>query len=149
MHTDYPHRFDSQTEVYIGRDGTEPRQMSFTLVSRQKEQIICRLGGIESREEAEKLRKMLLMIPREEAVQLPPGHYYVFDLVGLAVYTEDGEYLGRVKEVLQPGANDVYVVEAVASDGDILLPAIRDVILDVDLSRGQMSVRLLPGLLDL
>lgn len=149
MHTDYPHRFDSLAEVWVGRDDAEPRRMDFTLAGRQKKQIICSLGGIESREAAEKLRGMLLMIPREEAAQLPPGHYYIFDLVGLAVYTVNGEYLGRLKEVLQPGANDVYVVEAAASGKDILLPAIQDVILDVDLSRGRMSVRLLPGLLDL
>ena len=149
MHTDYPQRFDSLAKVYVGQEGAEPKQMSFTLVGRHKGQIICRLGGIGSREAAEELRGMLLLVPREEAVQLPTEHYYIFDLVGLAVYSEDGEYLGRLKEVLQPGANDVYVVEPRGSDRDILLPAIGDVILDVDVNKGRMSVRLLPGLLDL
>ena len=87
-------------------------------------------------------------VTREEAVQLPPGHFYIFDLVGLAVYTEDGQHLGRLKEVLQPGANDVYIVEPADGEGEILLPAIKDVVLDVDLLGGRMLVRLLPGMLE-
>lgn len=150
VHTDYPERFDSLSLVYImPADGGSPRQVSFALAGRQKEQLICHLGGISSREAAEELRGMLLVIPRDEAMELPPDHYYIFELVGLRVYTEDGKYLGRLKEVLQPGANDVYIVEAEALDGEILLPAIKDVIISVDLAKGQMLVRLLPGLLDL
>ncbi|NLA57288.1 MAG: 16S rRNA processing protein RimM [Firmicutes bacterium] len=147
-HTDYPERFDSLTEVYIGTDDAEPELMSFSLLGWQKGQLICRVGEIDSRDAAEKLRGKLLLVPREDAVQLPEGYYYVFDLVGLAVHTEDGQYLGRLKEVLQPGANDVYVVEPADGKGEILLPAIEDVVLDVDLREGRMLVRLLPGLLE-
>ncbi|HHV93160.1 MAG TPA: 16S rRNA processing protein RimM [Firmicutes bacterium] len=148
-HTDYPQRFDSLSEVYLGTDDDpEPKQMSFSLLGWQKDQLICRLGGVDSRDAAEKLRGKLLMVPREEAVPLPEGYYYIFDLVGLAVHTEDGEYLGRLKEVLQPGANDVYIVEAADGSGEILLPAIKEVILDVNLREGRMLVRLLPGLLE-
>ena len=64
------------------------------------------------------------------------------------MHTEDGKCLGRLKEVLQPGANDVYVVEPTDGEGEILLPAIKDVVLDVDLREGRMLVRLLPGLLE-
>ncbi|NMB44888.1 MAG: 16S rRNA processing protein RimM [Firmicutes bacterium] len=149
MHTDYPHRFDSLAEVYVGRDDAEPQLVSFALAGRQEGQVICHLGGVESREAAEQLRGLLLMIPRDQVVDLPPGHYYIFDLVGLSVYTEAGEYLGRLKEVLQLGANDVYVVEAATREQDILLPAIEEVIVSVDLDRGRMLVSLLPGLLDL
>lgn len=149
MHTDYPHRFESLSEIYVGRDDTKPQPMAFSFVGRQKDHIICHLGGVESREAAEELRESLLMVPRDEAVELPPGHYYVFDLVGLNVYTETGEHLGRLSEVLQPGANDVYVVAGESPGGDIMLPAIEDVILDVDIKKGRILVRLLPGLLEL
>jgi len=147
-HTDYPQRFDSLAEVYVVADDSEPELMSFSLVSKQTDQLICRIGGASSRDAAEKLRGKLLLVPREEAVQLPPGHFYIFDLVGLAVYTEDGQHLGRLKEVLQPGANDVYIVEPADGEGEILLPAIKDVVLDVDLLGGRMLVRLLPGMLE-
>ena len=147
-HTDYPQRFDSLAEVYVGTGDTEPELMGFSLLSRQKDQLICRIGGAESRDAAEKRRGKLLLVPREEAVELPPGYYYIFDLVGLAVHTEDGKCLGRLKEVLQPGANDVYVVEPTDGESEILLPAIKDVVLDVDLREGRMLVRLLPGLLE-
>ena len=150
VHTDYPERFDSLSQVYImPAGGGLPREVSFALVGRHKQQLICCLEDVSSREAAEKLRGMLLVIPRDEAIKLPPDHYYIFELVGLAVYTEDGKHLGRLKDVLQPGANDVYIVEAEALDHEILLPAIKDVIISVDLAKGQMLVRLLPGLLDL
>lgn len=148
MHTDYPERFDSLSWVYIVREGGSPREVSFALAGRYKEQLICHLGDVASRDAAEELRGMLLVVPRDEAVKLPPDHYYIFELVGLHVYTEDGKYLGRLKEVLRPGANDVYVVEAEDLDREILLPAIKDVVISVDLAKGQMLVRLLPGLLD-
>ena len=148
MHTDYPDRFDPLTEVYLQRGGMEPELSGFTVVGRQQDQLVCHIAGIESRDEAADLRGTLIVVPKEEAVELPPGHYYIFELVGLLVYTEDGEYLGKLKEVLQPGANDVYVVEPAGLGEEILLPAIADVILDIDMEKGRMLVRLLPGMLD-
>ncbi len=148
MHTDYPQRFQDLTTVYLWRDGQEPRLSGFKLVTEQQEQLICQIPGIETRNEAASLRGTLLVVPRDQAIEPPPGEYYIFDLVGLAVYTEDGEHLGRLTEVLQPGANDVYIVEPAGFGEEILLTAIADVILDIDLEAGRMLVRLLPGMLD-
>lgn len=148
-HTDFPERFKSLTRVYLQKPGEEPQPHVVTSVRVRSDAAICHLQGIDSRQAAEALRGMLLVVPREEAIKLPEGQYYLFELVGLSVYTEEGEYLGRIREVLQPGANDVYVVESGTGGKDILLPAIRDVVQDVDIDRGQMTVRILPGLLEL
>ena len=78
-------------------------------------------------------------MPREELMPLPEGRYYIFEIEGLRVEDTDGNYLGEVKEVLQPGANDVYVV---AKEGvpDVLLPALKDVVLSIDLEKQLMIV---------
>ncbi|NMB24690.1 MAG: 16S rRNA processing protein RimM [Firmicutes bacterium] len=148
MHTDYPHRFQDLTTVYLWRDGQEPRLSGFKLIMEQQDHLICQIPGVETRSDAAALRGTLIVVPRAQAVEPPPGEYYIFDLVGLSVYSEDGEHLGELKEVLQPGANDVYVVEPADAGEEILLPAIADVILDIDLETGRMLVRLLPGMLE-
>ena len=84
------------------------------------------------------------MISREDAIPLEEGEYYIADLIGLSVETEDGEHLGELTDVIETGANDVYVVDK--ADGQILIPAIKDCILDVDIVGGSMKVHLLPGL---
>jgi 16S rRNA processing protein RimM len=88
---------------------------------------------------------MLVQIPVEEAVPLEKGEYYFFQLVGVRVETEGGEWLGQIVDVIETGANDVYVVHG--PRGEVLLPAIDDVILDLDLESKQMVVHLIPGLL--
>ena len=86
--------------------------------------------------------------PRDQAVKLEPDEYFITDLIGLTVRSDDGETLGTMKDVLETGANDVYVVQM--KDGkEILLPAIGDCILDVDREQGIMTVHILDGLMDL
>lgn len=113
---------------------------------RRSNQVVVRLSGIESVEQAEALRNALLEVPISEVSALPEGEFYFFQIIGLAVYTRDGELLGKVTEILRTGSNDVYVV------GDrprpVLIPAIEDVVKEVDLERGRMVIEPLPGLLD-
>ena len=87
----------------------------------------------------------MLQVPETEAVPLEEGEYFLFQLVGLAVFSDEGQELGRLTQVLETGANNVFVVAGV--DGEILLPDIDDVILDIDFANGRMTVHLLPGLL--
>lgn len=103
--------------------------------------------GFEDRPSAEALNGALIEIPESELPALPDGEYYVYDLVGLEVQTREGEPLGRLVEVLRTGANDVYVVHAEGAR-DVLLPAIPDVVVAVDLEAGRMLVEPLPGLLE-
>jgi 16S rRNA processing protein RimM len=103
------------------------------------------LQGVEDREAAERHRGAELRLSEAEMPDLPPGTYYHWEIIGLDVVSEEGESLGRVQEILQTGANDVYVVRGPAGE-EILLPAIEPVVLEVDLIAQRMRVHLLPGL---
>lgn len=101
--------------------------------------------GVETREEAETLRGELIELPDDQIERDAPDSYFLYELIGLRVETEDGTNLGTLTEVLQPGANDVYAVRGPL--GEILIPAIGEVILSIDLASGLIRVRPLPGLL--
>ena len=106
---------------------------------------LLRLEGLESADAVRSLAGQWLVAPDEPAPDLPPGEYYHYQLVGLTVVTDQGEELGTLQEVLVTGSNDVYVVKS-ASAEEILLPAVSQVIKEVDLSAGRMLVHLIDGL---
>jgi 16S rRNA processing protein RimM len=141
--TDFPERFDSIEVVYVG-DALEATAWQVRATRWNKNRILLKLQGCEDRTAAERLHGLLVQIPIEEAMPLPEDEYYAYELIGLDVMTVEGENLGRVSDVLFTTANDIYVV--VGPRGQILLPAIADVIERVDLDAGQMVVRLLEGL---
>ncbi|MGH2367127.1 MAG: ribosome maturation factor RimM [Chloroflexota bacterium] len=139
----FPQRFRELRRVYVGED-FQP-----AAVTHRREYgrgLILRLDTVKSRDAARDLYGQYLYLPEAEAVPLPDGEYFVHQIVGLAVRTTDGEELGTVREVLQTGSNDVYVVRG--PRGEVLLPATKEVIKDVDLAGGTMLVELLPGLVD-
>ena len=105
-------------------------------------------SGIDSPEEARLYRNLPLMIDRADAMPLPEGRWYIPDLIGMKVLEEDGSVLGTLTDVLQTGANDVYEVRT-EDEESILIPAIRDCILEVSVEEQVMTVHLLPGLRDL
>ena len=94
----------------------------------------------------EKYRKMPLLVSRENAVELEEDEYYMADIIGMDVYTEDGEKFGVLADIMETGANDVYVVSTEAHT-EVLLPAIHDCILDVDTENRKMTVHLMDGLI--
>lgn len=141
--TDYPERFDTIEVIYLG-DSQQADVWQVTATRWHKDRILLTLQGCEDRTTAEGLRSLLVQIPIEEAMSLPKDEYYPHELVGLDVVTVEGEELGRVSEVIFTNANEVYVV--VGPRGQILLPAIADVIDHIDLDTGQMIVRLMEGL---
>jgi 16S rRNA processing protein RimM len=106
-----------------------------------------RFEGYTDRTAAEALRGALIEIDEDDIAPLPEGEYYVHDLEGLEVVTAEGEHIGRLKEVLTTGANDVYVI-ARDTKPDALIPAIADVVLAVDLEARRMTIEPMPGLLD-
>jgi 16S rRNA processing protein RimM len=146
--TDHPERLVQHAHFYLAHPDSpeEAQRYSVEEIRQHKEIALLKLEGCDDRNEAEALRDLLVQIPLEEAVPLEEGEYYHFQLVGVRVETEDGEWLGQVAEVLETGANDVYLVRG--PRGEILLPAIADVVLELDLEAGQMVVRLLPGILE-
>lgn len=140
--TDFPHRFALLKRVYLGREATPFALKGFKL---HKGWAILKLAGCDDRTAAEKLRGKLVQIPMEEAMPLGEDEYYVYQIVGLTVWTTKGERLGRVTEVLSTGSNDVYVVRD--GEREILIPAIEDVVKEIDLAGGRMVVELMEGLI--
>lgn len=111
-----------------------------------KQFAILKFKGIDCMEEAEKYRKIPLMVPRSKAVPLGKDEYYTADLMGLIVKDEDGTDIGVLREVLETGANDVYIIDL--NDGrELLLPAIRQCVLEVDVEAGFIRIHILEGLL--
>jgi 16S rRNA processing protein RimM len=106
--------------------------------------LLLELAGIDSREAAEVLRNQLLEIPEESLTHLPEGQYYRFQIVGLAVFDRAGHPLGHVEQIIETGANDVYIVRD--QTGELLLPAIDAVVLKIDLEARRMTVNLIEGL---
>lgn len=143
IETDFPERFALLTRVYLG---PEHRPFDFEGFRQYKGHGLLKLKGCDDRTAAEGLRGMEVQIPLQEAMPLGPGEYYEYQIEGLAVWTEDGEHLGVVEEVLFTGSNAVYVTHG--PRGEVLIPALKDVVLEVDLEAGRMVVRLPPGLLD-
>jgi 16S rRNA processing protein RimM len=106
--------------------------------------VVLSLEGVEDRDAADALRGWLVQVPEQEAWKLPKGQYYWHQIVGLDVVTTDGRKLGTVAEILETGANDVYIIKR--EDGELLLPAIKDVVKKISPERGEMVVELLPGM---
>lgn len=126
--------------------GNELLEYDIEEVRFHKNQAIIKFKGIDDIETAEKFRNCFLKIHRSEEDELPEDTYYIVDLIGLDVFLDTGEKLGKLKEVfpVQSGNHDIYVVETV--DKDILLPAIGDVIKDINIHEGKMVVHLIDGL---
>ena len=108
--------------------------------------MILKFKGIDNINDIEKYRKMPLFVSRENAVELEEDEYYMADIIGMDVYTEDGEKFGVLEDIMETGANDVYVVSTEAHT-EVLLPAIHDCILDVDTENRKMTVHLMDGLI--
>lgn len=145
LHTDFPERFAPEVTLYVGEALVETTIM---YARPHKQQLLVKLVDVDSRDDAEALRGQWLFIPEDEAVELEPDTYWVHDIIGLYVYTEAGQPLGVISEVLFTGANEVYVIQRADTGAELLLPAIADVVQNVELDHKRMTVRLLPGMLD-
>ncbi len=145
--TDDPARFKELEEVTLDT-GKGVITLKIQGVKFFKQMVILKFEGYDHIEDIEKYKGKDLWIRREQAVKLEEGEYFIADLIGLAVKAEDGQSLGRLKDVLKTGANDVYVVE-MDSGKELLIPVIPDCIIKVDLDSGEVIVHLLDGLLDL
>ncbi len=137
--TDFPDRFFSMDSITLERGG-EQRAYSVGEVKRHRKHILISLREVADMSAAEGLKGALIKIGRQELTPLPAGSYYIFDIVGLKVFTTGGELLGVVEDVIKTGANDVYVVDS-GKKAPVLVPALRDVIMEVDVEGGRMVVR--------
>ena len=145
--TDDPRRFRRLKEVVLVT-GREKLNLEIEGVKFFKQFVILKFKGLDNINDIEKYRQKSLYVTRKNAVRLQRDEYFIADLIGLKVQDEDGTELGTVKDVIETGANDVYEVE-MADGRSLLLPAIKQCILNVDVENGMMQVHVLEGLLDL
>jgi len=135
----HPEHLASLRAVYLG-DDPEPRRLrSAQLRGQDVKEAILRVDGLQTAEEAAAHRGQLVRIDRAAALPLPEGEYYHYQLLGLDVVDLDGNHLGRLAQIIETGANDVYVVRG--PGGELLLPAIGEVIREVDVAGGRMVVK--------
>ncbi len=142
--TDDAGRFKKLKQVILDT-GKEKMDLEIAGVKFFKNMVILKFQGIDDINEVQKYCKMGLFVTRENAVKLKKDEYFIADLIGLSVISDEEEDLGTIKDVLQTGANDVYVV-TMPDGGELLIPAIRQCIKEVDIAGGRVVVHLLEGL---
>ena len=135
-----------ELEYVLLETGRELRRLDIKNVRFFKNLVILKFDGIDNINDIEKYKGKDLWIPREEAQELGEDEYYIADLQGLNVVLEDGTEFGTLRDVMETGANDVYIIDS-NEHGEVLLPAIKECILDVDLEKNTMTVHLMKGLL--
>lgn len=146
--TDDPHRFGLLERVFLGKKDQEPVPHHLESYRLHKGRALLKLAGCDERDAAQALRGNLIQVLLEEAIPLEEGEYFEHQIVGLDVWTAAGEHLGQVIEIIFTGANEVYVVHSAdATRREILIPAIEDVILEVNLEAARLTVELPNGLL--
>ncbi|MCI5648917.1 MAG: ribosome maturation factor RimM [Fusicatenibacter sp.] len=144
--TTEPERFLDLDRVFLDT-GKEKKEYHVAGVRFFKQFAIVKFQGIDNINDIEKYKGCSLYVDREDAIELEEDEYYIADLQGLDIYTENGELFGVLRDVMETGANDVYIVDS-REHGEVLIPAIHDCILDVDLEKNRMTVHLLPGLVE-
>ena len=150
--SDDTRRFERVEKLYAafgdsGDDRADKRRaLAITGLRYHKDGVLLKFEGIDDMTGALSLKEAFLQVPESELAPLPPGRYYIYQLIGLSVWEKDICY-GKIADVMQPGSNDVYVVR----DGkrEILIPVLKSVVKNVDIEAGRVEVELPPGLLEL
>ena len=143
--TDDISKFEELKYIYIQLK-SELKIVKIEQVRYNKNQVLLKLEGIDSIEEAEKYRNFYLKIEKKSQEELGEDTYYIVDLIGINVYSENDEYLGTIEDVFPTGSNDVYVVKDNLGK-QILVPAIAEVVKEVELKNKKMVIKIIPGLI--
>ena len=138
--TDFPERFDNLPNVTVGDELLTVKSLKWHGTI-----LLMRFGDYDTRETAAQLTGKLLSVPSDDRMPLAEGEYYTADIIGMQVFDEADSLLGEIVEILTTGANDVYVVRRVGTN-DLLLPALKKVVLNIDIVNKKMLVRLQPEL---
>lgn len=133
--TDFPDRFKGLTSIHVGSERTV-----YEIERSRKHQarVLLKLAGVDTPEAVNQLRGQELAVPRDQAMRLPPDHYYLDDLNGMEVVTTDGAPVGTIREVLQTGSNDVFVIGQ--GRDEILVPAIQDAVKEIDMDSRRVVI---------
>jgi 16S rRNA processing protein RimM len=141
--TDHPERFEWLDAIYVGEKN--PRRVPIVSVRYHQDVVLLKLEGYPTRTEAELLRGELLQVPESEAVPLEDDEYFLYQLIGIEVFTEQGRHLGQLTEILETGANNVFVID---NEGrQYLIPDIPDVIREIDIENRRLVIHPMPGLI--
>ncbi len=135
--TDFPERF-KQLKIALLDDGTS---LPVESVRYHQQVVLLKFRGLDNRNAIEHLKNKLIKVEREDLIPLPEGHYHIFDIIGLSVYNEQEECLGKISDVLQTGSNDVYIVEQ-KDKQPLLIPGLKTVVLTIDIANSKMIVKL-------
>ena len=142
--TDNIERFSNLEKIYI-KNKSGQTEYKIQEVKYHKNMVLIKFEGIENPEQADLLRNSYLIVDRETEEPLEAGRYYIVDMIGLDVFTDDNEYLGKLEDIYNTGSNDIYVVRNELGK-QVLLPAIEDVIKNIDMDNKKVIVHLIPGL---
>lgn len=143
--TDDAARFKQLKHVLLDT-GREMKPLEIQGVKFFKQFVILKFKGIDNINDIERYKRCPLLVERKDAVELKEDEYFVADMIGIQVETEDGEVFGTLKDVMETGANDVYVIDT-EEHGEVLVPAIKECILDVDVENRKMTIHLMDGLI--
>lgn len=142
--TDDVKRFKKLKKVLLDT-GKEKIELEVQSTKSFKQFVILKFKEFDNINEIEKYRRCPLLVTREDAVKLEENEYFIADMIGMEVFTEDGSSFGILKDVIETGANDVYVIDSYAHE-EVLIPAIKECILDVDVENQKMTIHLMDGL---
>ena len=143
--TDDINKFDKFKKIYIKKENTK-KEYQIEEVKYHKQMVLMKLKGINTPEEADLLRGSYLIINREDEEPLEEGTYYIVDLLESEVYTDEDVLLGKLEDIYNTGSNDIYVVKDELGK-QVLLPAISDVIKNIDIKNKKVTVHIVPGLM--
>lgn len=144
--TDDPARFKKLKKVMLDT-GRETLLLEIQGVKFFKQFVILKFKGIDNINDIEKYRRCPLLVEREDALPLGEDEYFIADMIGMSVVTEDEKPFGTLKDVMETGANDVYVIDS-AEHGEVLVPAIKECIMSIDIEAQKMKIHLMPGLIE-
>ncbi|MGI5921661.1 MAG: ribosome maturation factor RimM [Syntrophomonadaceae bacterium] len=144
--TDFPERFNKLKKVKVTKANTV-KELTIDYVKPYKTMLLIKFTEINTKEDAQLYNNALLQVEPKDVYELPAGYYYHFQLLGMNVFDTEIGLIGKIKEILETGSNDVYVVDS-PQYGEVLIPALKEVIIDVNVDRKEMQVKLLPGLLE-
>ena len=143
--TDDTERFRKLRQVLLNT-GKEMLSLEIEGVKFFKQLVILKFKGMDHIDDVERYKKCPLLVTREDALPLGEDEYFIADMIGMEVVTEDGEVFGKLTDVIETGANDVYVIDTKAQK-EVLIPAIKQCILHVDVRERRMKIRLMKGLI--
>lgn len=144
--TDDPERFLDLKRVLLDT-GKEKISLEIKSVKFFKQFVILKFKGIDNINDIERYKRCPLLVNREDAVELEEDEYFIADMIGMAVWTDDDKEFGTLKDVIETGANDVYIIQS-KDHGEVLVPAIKECIIDVNVEEQKMVIHLMDGLLD-